>query len=94
MKSKILSACLAVLACGTGALANAADVNVGINVGAPAPVRVAPVVVQPPVVIGWHGDRYWDGNRYWERREWEGRNAHAPGKRGFCPPGHAKKGEC
>ncbi|RKN93774.1 hypothetical protein D8O05_29320 [Burkholderia mallei] len=42
------------------------------------------------IVVGWHGDRYWDGHRYWERREWEERHR----RRGFCPPGHAKKGEC
>ncbi|RAQ92324.1 hypothetical protein A4G86_03965 [Burkholderia pseudomallei] len=62
------------------ALSSAAHaVNVDVNIGTPA-----------PVVVGWHGDRYWDGHRYWERREWEERHR----RRGFCPPGHAKKGEC
>ncbi|MCA8139432.1 hypothetical protein LGM37_06425 [Burkholderia multivorans] len=50
-----------------------AGVNVGINVGVPAPVYVAPAPVYAPppaIVIGWHGDRYWDGHRYWRRDEW------------------------
>ncbi|ONC44825.1 MULTISPECIES: hypothetical protein [pseudomallei group] len=79
------------------ALSGAAHaVNVDVNIGTPAPVVVAPapapviVAPAPAIVVGWHGDRYWDGHRYWERREWEERHRH----RGFCPPGHAKKGEC
>ncbi len=24
----------------------------------------------PPIVIGWHGNRYWDGRRYWARDDW------------------------
>jgi hypothetical protein len=74
-----------------GASAHAADVNVGINIGTPAPVVVAPA----PVVVapGWYDDRYWDGHRYWERDEWEEHHHHGHG-RDFCPPGHAKKGEC
>lgn len=78
-----------------------AAVNVGINIGSPAPVVVAqpsPVVVAP----GWQGDRYWDGKRYWNRREWEerGRPGHHHGHgdderhEGHCPPGQAKKGRC
>ncbi|TPB62160.1 hypothetical protein DIJ63_26925 [Burkholderia pseudomallei] len=39
---------------------------------------------------GWRAARPGDGHRYWERREWEEHHRH----RGFCPPGHAKKGEC
>lgn len=71
-------------------------VNVDVNIGTPAPVVVAPapapviVAPAPAIVVGWHGDRYWDGHRYWERREWEEHHR----RRGFCPPGHAKKGEC
>lgn len=81
------------------ALSGAAHaVNVDVNIGTPAPVVVAPapapVIVAPApapaIVVGWHGDRYWDGHRYWERREWEEHHR----RRGFCPPGHAKKGEC
>lgn len=79
------------------ALSSAAHaVNVDVNIGTPAPVVVAPapapviVAPAPASVVGWHGDRYWDGHRYWERREWEEHHRH----RGFCPPGHAKKGEC
>lgn len=84
--------------CLSGA-AHAFDINV--NVGAPAPVVVAP----PVVIIGWHGDRYYDGRRYWERREWEARQYRREDRdddyrrgerhgRGHCPPGHAMKGEC
>jgi hypothetical protein len=63
-----------------------ARVDVGINVGVPAPVYVAPapvyaapppaayVVGGPVVVLGWHGDRYWDGHRYWSRHDWNGRH--------------------
>lgn len=79
------------------ALSGAAHaVNVDVNIGTPAPVVVAPapapviVAPAPAIVVGWHGDRYWDGHRYWERREWEEHHRH----RSFCPPGHAKKGEC
>jgi hypothetical protein len=75
--------------------ANAVDVGVGINVGTPAPVIVAP---QPVVIAspGWQGDRYWDGRRYWDRDEWEEHHHdhHHDHDHGHCPPGHAKKGEC
>jgi len=77
-------------------------VNVGINIGVPAPIVVAPA---PVIVAGWHGDRYYDGHRYWERREWEEHQRHhgdhdrdhrrdrdEDGR--HCPPGHQKKGEC
>jgi hypothetical protein len=59
-----------------------AHVDVGLNIGVPAPVYTtpapvyappppvyapAPVIAGPGLVIGWHGDRYWDGHRYWSR---------------------------
>lgn len=77
---------LSVAAWAAGGSAQAADVHVGVNIGAPAPVFVAPTPVYapppppviyapgpmyaPPVVIGWHGNRYWDGRRYWSRGDW------------------------
>ncbi|WJF89249.1 hypothetical protein QS306_08935 [Paraburkholderia bonniea] len=70
--------------------AAASGLNVGINIGVPAPVYVAPpppAYYQPPpvyvapvyggapvIVIGWHGDRYWDGRRYWSRNDWYRQN--------------------
>ncbi|QVN23392.1 hypothetical protein [Burkholderia pyrrocinia] len=70
--------------------------GIDVNIGAPALVTPAPVVVTS--ATGWHGDRYWDGHRYWERTEWE-RHEHRGdgrhhGERGHCPPGLAKKGAC
>ncbi|CAB3790185.1 hypothetical protein [Paraburkholderia caffeinilytica] len=87
MKYPLLAALVASLGIGLSGAANA--VNVDINIGTPAPVVVAPVVIQQ----GWHGDRYWDGHRYWEREEWE-EHHHHHGDHDHCPPGHAKKGEC
>ncbi|WP_321794578.1 hypothetical protein [Caballeronia sp. J97] len=86
---------LAIAALGaTSIVARAADVHVGVNIGIPAPVYVAPtpvyapppppVVYQPapmyapPVVIGWHGNRYWDGRRYWSRYDWNRYHGHRP----------------
>ncbi|WP_211467940.1 hypothetical protein [Collimonas silvisoli] len=48
-------------------------IDVGINIGVPAPAIVTPV---PVIVTGWHGDRYYDGRRYWERRDWEEHQRH------------------
>jgi hypothetical protein len=63
-----------------------AHVDVGLNIGVPAPVYVSPapvyapppasVIAGPGLVIGWHGDRYWDGQRYWNRRDWYARGHH------------------
>ena len=68
-----------------------AHVDVGLNIGVPAPVYLppAPVYVSPPpvyapapviagpgLVIGWHGDRYWDGHRFWSRRDWYAHGHH------------------
>jgi hypothetical protein len=49
-----------------------AHVDVGLNIGVPAPVYVSPapvyapppasVITGPGLVIGWQGDRYWDGH--------------------------------
>jgi hypothetical protein len=55
--------------------AASARVDVGLNIGIPAPVYVAPAPVvayqaAPMVVIGWHANRYWDGRRWWGRDEW------------------------
>ncbi|WP_050456113.1 hypothetical protein [Candidatus Burkholderia verschuerenii] len=57
-----------------------AGVSVGVNIGVPAPVYVAPapvyapppppVYAAPAIVIDWHGDRYWDGRRYWDRDDY------------------------
>jgi hypothetical protein len=76
----ILGALLGASAAAVSGLAMA-RVDVGVNIGVPAPVYVQPppVVYQPApvyavgmpaVVIGWHGDRYWDGRRYWARDDW------------------------
>jgi hypothetical protein len=77
------------VASGIGALAliasqaASAHVDVGINVGIPAPLYVAPrpplVVYQQPApvfVVGWHDNRYWDGRRWWERNEWNDHHHH------------------
>jgi hypothetical protein len=90
--------------------AHAGGVSVGINVGIPAPVYIAPqpyyapppppviyqsapVYVQPPIVIGWYGNRYYDGRRYWGRDEWYRRhgghqNYYGPPPRGHGGPGY------
>ena len=90
-KHALAQLALAAAAIGLVSAARAADVNIGISVGAPSAVVVAP----PPAVVvtpGWHGDRYWDGHRYWDHDEWEKHHHHDKGW--HCPPGHAKKGEC
>ncbi|AEA64574.1 MULTISPECIES: hypothetical protein [Burkholderia] len=61
----------------SGGAANAQVVNVQVG--------------GPPVVVGWHGDRYWDGHRYWQRREWMEHHRH---DRPHCPPGHWGHNEC
>jgi hypothetical protein len=74
--------------------AHAGGVSVGINIGIPAPIYVAPqpyyappppviyqpapVYAPPPVVIGWYGNRYYDGRRYWSRDEWYRRHGGRP----------------
>ncbi|HTH60901.1 MAG TPA: hypothetical protein VL689_12195 [Paraburkholderia sp.] len=89
MKTKLLAAL------GLGAIVFAtsqaamAGVSVGLNLGVPAPVYVAPApvyapayyppvayrpVVAPAIFVGWHGDRYWDGHRWYGRHEWDGRH--------------------
>jgi hypothetical protein len=66
--------------------AQAAGVRLGVNIGVPGPVYVAPgpyyappppvvyapypYYARPPIVIGWYGNRYYDGHRYWGRDEW------------------------
>lgn len=84
ISGRILVSVLAVAAWGAMSAARA-DVHVGVNVGIPAPVYVSPpppVVYQPvpvyapPVVIGWHGNRYWDGRRYWSRNDWYRHHGH------------------
>ncbi|NPT44643.1 hypothetical protein GNZ12_25670 [Paraburkholderia sp. 1N] len=72
MKYPLLASLVASLGIGLSGVANA--VNVDVNIGTPAPVVAAPVVIQQ----GWHGDRYWDGHRYWERQEWEEHHHGAP----------------
>ena len=85
--ARILSYFVAALAIGASSAAMA-HVDVGVNIGVPAPVYVAPapvyvppppavyapapVVVAPAYYVGWHGDRYWDGRRWWGHREWDG----------------------
>jgi hypothetical protein len=72
-----------------------ADVRIGVNVGIPAPVYVAPpavyapppppVIYQPgpvyarPPAIGWYGNRYYDGRRYWNRNDWYRYHGHRGG---------------
>ncbi|WP_341317781.1 hypothetical protein WN982_21850 [Paraburkholderia sp. IMGN_8] len=87
MKYPLFASLVASLGIGLSGAAHA--VNVDVNIGMPALVVAAPVVIQQ----GWHGDRYWDGHRYLERNEWEDHNRHH-GDHDHCPPGHAKKGEC
>ncbi|WP_432260336.1 hypothetical protein [Cupriavidus sp. TMH.W2] len=62
-----------------------AHVDVGVQVGTPAPVYVAPAPVYvappPPVVYapryhGWRGDRYWDGRRWYGRDAWRYRRGY------------------
>jgi len=84
-KHIILPALLGAAALLTSSLA-IAHVDVGINLGVPAPVYVAPapvyvaapppayVVGGPVVIVGWHGNRYWDGHRYWSRHDWQARH--------------------
>ena len=103
ISGRLLAGVLAVAAwCATSAAR--ADVHVGVNVGIPAPVYVAPtpvyapppppVVYQPvpmyapPVVIGWYGNRYWDGRRYWNRNDWYRHHGHGRGPHYDPPPGH------
>ena len=87
MKSvaRIVSLAVGALAIGASGAAMA-RVDIGVNIGVPAPVYVAPapvyappppviyqpapVYVAPQIVIGWHDDRYWDGRRWWGRDEW------------------------
>jgi hypothetical protein len=87
MKYPLLASLIASLGVSLSGPAHAVDL--GINIGRPAPV----VAAQPAIAAGWHGDRYYDGHRYWERREWE-EHQHHHVDRGHCPPGHEKKGEC
>ncbi|SAK39953.1 signal peptide protein [Caballeronia calidae] len=103
LAGRILASVLAVAALGATSIARA-DVHVGVNVGIPAPVYVAPtpvyapppppVIYQPapvyavPVVIGWHGDRYWDGRRYWNRNDWYRHHGHGHGHGNGHGKGH------
>ena len=64
MKYPVMTLLIASLGIGLAGAAHA--VNLDVNIGTPAPVVAAPVVVQQ----GWHGDRYWDGRRYWARDDW------------------------
>ncbi|MCC8396878.1 hypothetical protein LJ656_30310 [Paraburkholderia sp. MMS20-SJTR3] len=67
MNIKYPSMSLLIASLGIGIAGAAHAVNLDVNIGTPAPVVGAPVIVQQ----GWHGDRYWDGHRYWERQNWE-----------------------
>ncbi|TDV38132.1 PXPV repeat-containing protein [Paraburkholderia caballeronis] len=87
--ARVLAVMLGGLAIGASSAAMA-GLNVGVNIGVPAPVYVAPqpvyappppvvyqpapVYAAPAIVIGWHGDRYWDGRRYWNRADWNRHN--------------------
>jgi len=97
--ARVLAGLLGVVAIGASGVAMA-RVDLGVNIGVPAPVYVAPqpvyappppVVYQPApvygapaIVIGWHGDRYWDGHRYWNRDEWYRHGGHG----GYHGHGH------
>lgn len=103
LSGRIVAGVLAIAALSATGAARA-DVHVGVNVGIPAPVYVAPtpvyapppppVVYQPapmyapPVFIGWHGNRYWDGRRYWSRNDWNRHHGHGHGPHHGPPPGH------
>ena len=83
--ARIVSLLVGALAIGASSAAMA-RVDIGVNIGVPAPVYVAPapvyappppviyqpapVYVTPAIIIGWHGDRYWDGDRWWGRDDW------------------------
>ncbi|MBU6489460.1 MAG: hypothetical protein KGQ57_16820, partial [Burkholderiales bacterium] len=83
--ARIVSLAAGALAIGASTAAMA-RVDIGVNIGVPAPVYVAPapvyappppvvyqpapVYAAPAIIIGWHGDRYWDGGRWWGRDEW------------------------
>lgn len=102
LSGKVLAGVFAIAALSGTGIARA-DVQVGVNIGIPAPVYVAPTLVYapppppvvyqpvpvyaPPVVIGWHGSRYWDGRRYWNRDDWY--RHHGRGPHHGPPPGHA-----
>ena len=66
--ARVLAVMLGGLAIGASSAAMA-GLNVGVNIGVPAPVYAAPAIVS-----GWHGDRYWDGRRYWNRADWNRHN--------------------
>lgn len=86
MKKKLLAAL------GLGAVVFAtsqaamAGVSVGLNLGVPAPVYVAPApVYAPPPPPAYYAPAYqpvvapaivigWHGNRYWDGHRWYGRN--------------------
>jgi hypothetical protein len=108
MKMNLSGMLLAVAACVAAAAipAHAADVHIGVNLGAPVyappppvyapppPVvyQPGPVYARPPVVIGWHGSRYWDGRRYWNRNDYYRYHGHGRGPHHGPPPGHGHGG--
>ena len=99
MKKLILTGLIAI----SPLFAQAGDIN--IHVGgdrAQAPAAKKTFGSRDNRGYYWDGD-YWRDRDYWERHHgprgekyYTGRPHRAPhqGKKGFCPPGQAKKGNC
>jgi hypothetical protein len=92
MKSLLAAVAVTALTIGISGAAMAHDINIGVSIGVPAPVRVAPPVVvyrpsPPPVVYApapvvatsrWHDRREWREHKWREhqRREWREQRRH------------------
>lgn len=89
MKSLLAAVAVTVLTIGISGTAMAHDINIGVSIGVPAPVRVAPRVVYrpspPPVVYApapvvvtsrWHDRREWQEHKWREQRRHEREDRH------------------
>ena len=90
---RLLAMVLAVVATGlpiTGAVAG--EVNVGINIGVPAPPRI--VLPAPPPVVAVPATYYKIPPGNAKKMERRAAVPAGPASAGWCPPGQAKKGRC
>lgn len=90
MKSLLAAVAVTALTIGISGAAMAHDINIGVSIGVPAPVRVAPPAVvyrpsPPPVVYApapvvvtsrWHDRREWREHKWREQRRHEREDRH------------------